>query len=789
MSNRQTVSGLLLLLLAVPLRAAPPKDLLPVTLKEAAKHAPIVLVADGQAKASIAVMGRRSAELNQAVAQLQDFVARATGAKLPIIYDKIQAPAIVIGACDLARQNGLDPAKMPIEGFAIKTIADHVLIVGRDEAIGPAHSEGTAYGVREFLERFVGVRWYYPGELGQSVPKTPILSIPPVWLEDAPVFRMRVMWPPMGNPWNGSGTALAPVQNFLRAGNSWPINLQVHQPDWSRIAEYKEKRPEVFQLRSDNTRDHFMLCYGNPRTLASYLENIERQATKKSPVHVSVIGDAITVSPNDAEIACYCPECRKLWNRDGGQYGSASRIVAGFTANLAVEVKKRWPEKTIIYLPYMNYTTAPEGVTFPGNVEVQLCGMPGLAQHKEPAIAWEEQANIDKWVKLTGRKIQNWHYSCWPEDRTKVVYQYPHVIRDFYQQNRDKTVGTFINGTGDHWPRQHISLYCWLKVLWNPDFNVDAAVDEYCQRMYGPAASTMRELVGLEMSGWENSRWPGGRMSPKGIHEFSFPRERVKQMQALLEKAHQQAAGDPLVLQRLDYLRVPMKEFFEESKRYHEGGGVRPLLIQKVGENPVIDGKLDDEVWKRAEPVPFVRGWDRKQSQPTYPTEVRAVWTADGVTFGFRMTEPTPELLERKIKGHDDSMAWWDDNIELFLDVTGKNEGGYYQFIINPNGAIADAKGRDFSWNAKGVKAQAFVGKDFWSLEVYIPNSTFPEALKPGTNTAWTGNFTRHRVADHGLKQTLKPRMGSEREYQRMNTTYAGPSNNLQDFAPLKFRE
>ena len=50
----------------------------------------------------------------------------------------------------------------------------------------------------------------------------------------------------------------------------------------------------------------------------------------------------------------------------------------------------------------------------------------------------------------------------------------------------------FINGVGDHWPRQHISLYCWMKCLWNPDFDVDAAVDEYCQRMYGSAAKTMR---------------------------------------------------------------------------------------------------------------------------------------------------------------------------------------------------------------------------------------------------------------------------------------------------------
>ena len=30
---------------------------------------------------------------------------------------------------------------------------------------------------------------------------------------------------------------------------------------------------------------------------------------------------------------------------------------------------------TIVYLPYLNYTAAPKGFRFPGNVEVQLAGM------------------------------------------------------------------------------------------------------------------------------------------------------------------------------------------------------------------------------------------------------------------------------------------------------------------------------------------------------------------------------------------------------------------------------
>jgi hypothetical protein len=770
------------------------KDLLPVKEHPAPKHAPLVIVDKGVAKAQLAILGPVGGSMSQATANMVEFIEKATGAKLEVVSDpaKVVPPAIIVGDCELAQKHGIDAKQMPIDGFTIKTTPEYVFIVGHDETLrGGGISEGTAFGMFEFLERFVGARWYFPTELGQSIPKLESLRVPPVHLTDEPAFRMRVVWPPMSNPNNGTGTPLAPVQNFNRAGNSWTVQLRVHQPNWATVEEYMKERPEIFQLRSDGTRDHFMICYGNPKTLATYLENIERNYKGETPVHLGIVDDAITVSPNDAEVACYCEHCRKLWNEDGGQWGSASKIVGKFVADLATEVKTRWPGKTVIYLPYLNYTAAPEGVVFPDNVEVQLCGMPGMAMYKEPEVLALDQANIDAWMKMTNRKIQNWHYSCWPANKTDAPYLYPHIAQKFYRANREKTIGTFINGETDHWHRHHLALYCWQRAMWNPEFNVDAAIEEYCTRMYGPAAATMRELVKNQIEAWEDSRWSGGRISPKAIHEISFPPARIEVMQKLITQAREEVKSDPQAVARLEYYVGPFAEFFKHSQEYHSGGGMKALVMQKVGENPKIDGQLTDAVWDRAEANYFVRGWDEKQKEPTYSTTVRGVWTTDGVTFGFRMSEPTPDVIERKIKGADDSMAWWDDNVELLFDVTGKNEGSFYQFIINPNNAVADAKENDFSWNLEGMKAAAFVGQDFWSLEVYYPYKSFPQAAVPGsgTNTVWTGNFTRHRVADMGLKQTLQPRQGSQREYQRMNTTYAKPSNNLQDFAPLKFVE
>ena len=794
---KQPVNRLALCLLfhfAVCHAAAAPwdaKDLNPVTVKGQPKHAPISLVKAGQPLASIVVMNNAAG-----AGELQNFIKQATGAELPIVKSKMTKPAIVLGDCPEAAALGLLSGKLPVEGFVMRSTADAVFIVGHRHS---SNADGQLWGAIEFLERFVGVRWYFPPtvengpQIGLSVPKSKNLIVPPVWIEDAPVFSKRELWPSVSSPYNGSGIKMGPLHRFLRAGTSWPVSLQVHQPNWGKYAELKQNRPGVYQMRQDGSRQHEVLCYGHPDTVKTYLEGIENSLRGKKPAYAPISGKSITVSPYDVELSCYCEHCRKLWDDKAGQYGGASKVMTTFVDKLAREVKQRWPQEdfTIVYLPYLNYTTAPEGVRFPGNVEVQLCGMPGLAAYKEDAIRADEQANIDRWIKSTGRRIQNWHYCCWPAHKTKAAYQYPHVVKQFYQANRGKTVGTFINGTFNHWPRQHISLYCWLKVLWNPDYDVDAGVDEFATRMFGPAAKTMRRVIELQMTGWEDSKWPSGRFSPKGIYEVSFPRQKVQQIQTLFAQARTEAKSDALVTARLDYYEPALKEFFGESDQM-AGLGFKPLMAQKVGELPHLDGKLTDTQWQRAPENDFVQATGTAKGKPAiYTSSVQAVWTFEGVMFGFHLHEPTPQLLETSNGGHDNGNMWWDDNVELFLDVTGKSEGEFYQFIVNPEINIWDSKLKDTTWECKGFKAAAFKGKDFWSLEVFLPFSAFPDAKKPGsgTDTVWTGNFTRHRVADKGLKSTKPQQKGSVREYQRMNTTGAQTSDNLADFAEIRFVE
>ena len=753
--------------------AGTPKDLNPVTIKPALEHAPIALVENGQPKATICIMGAVDAK---AIDELQVCLQEATGAILSVSNGKLVAgPTIVIGACPEALALGLDGAKMPPEAFAIKTAPDRVFIVG--------NGAGTAWGVYEFAERVIGARWYWPPQNGgRSVPKVASLAVAPMWIEDAPVFRKREIWPTWGG--GGPNGELVTLHAALRMGNSWPVSLQVHTPrNWGKL--YGKDRPEVMQKRKDGSRDDKMLCYGNPKTLETYLETLARvfdKGEKLADGDVGIIGNAITVSPWDAGIACYCDDCRKLWDPEAGSLGEASRVLGTFVANLGREVKKRWPDKTIIYLPYVNYTLAPKGIVFPDNVEVQLCGMSGLALYKEPATLKLFQGNIDAWRKLTSRKVQTWDYCCWPEESTKAPYLYPHVVKDYCQANRDKIVGTFINGTTDHWPRSHLSLYCWLKCLWDPDFDVDAAMDEFAGRMFGPAAVPMRELVRLQCDGWEKSRWPAGAFSAKAVYTNSFPKATLERMKVLLATARTKIGDDPLLKQRLDYYERPFADCYQEYEIVMEGKGVRPLVAKKVPENPTVDGQLDEKLWEKAVASSFRRNVKvGEDAEPRHPTEIKAVWTADGVTFGFRMTEAAPDKLRTDNSNRDDGTLWGQDCVEVFLDPSGKGAGPVAQLLISAGGGLFDAWGGDSGWTCEGLKFAKFLGKDFWSMEIYVPLKALPGAVTPATGVTWQGQFTRFRSGEG------KPDKDSEAT--KMNAKYGGFNSNTADFAPIRFEE
>ena len=603
-------------------------DLTPVTLHAVTTHAPVSIVEDGKARAVIHVAIQEPGEkLQVLVDELVEVIRLSTGAQLERVdaLPSADVPAIIIGAS--VESDGLiDASAIPIEGFRVLTVPNRVHLVGSTQGLPysregmvtkhhPYANDGTAWAVADFLERVVGVRWYWPLEAGgRSIRRAESLMIPPTHYADAPVFPMRTHHPPFSYraPWKSRwfDKGHVPVEfqdseaaadtdkpaaaeyprlpvpdglkeldmsallTFLRSGNSWPYQLRVHEPQrlWSRGSEFVQENEEIFAIAEDGSRNHRTYCYSGSAFLEFLLAGCEQQWDKGGNVSW-VTSSSVTVSPPDLPVRCFCDTCRERW-QPGNWRGTASHIMADFVQRFAQEVERRWPDKKVIYLPYWNYTNLAEGYEFPANLEIQVASNfpQGLGELKYEQARADTHRLLRDWSGAAGGRISTWEFSLSITGWVHAPVQFPNVVQRYYRENRDILAGSFLNGGNvAEWSRTAPTLYVWMKVLWNPEIDVDAVLAEMCRRLFGAASEPAHALLLLMIERYENAPWPtrmgdAGRVSD-GIYMATWPPEVVDEMQALRREAEGRVDPNSLERQRLDYWLWAFDAFVEEARQ------------------------------------------------------------------------------------------------------------------------------------------------------------------------------------------------------------------------------
>ncbi|MBO5924489.1 MAG: hypothetical protein J6Q81_08240, partial [Lentisphaeria bacterium] len=175
----------------------------------------------------------------------------------------------------------------------------------------------------------------------------------------------------------------------------------------------------------------------------------------------------------------------------------------------------------------------------------------------------------------------------------------------------------------------------------------------------------------------------------------------------------------------------------------------KPLLFAAVlcaitaAAAPVIDGKLEDKEWSSA--LKFNKFVYNNTKNAAPACEAMLLHDSKGVYVGFHVPfEPNKKLRAKVTKR--DGRVFTDDSVEIMIAPT-KGRDCYVHFTINSIGTIADAYAdqggfvSDSKWNGN-VTAKTFVGKDFWSVEFFVPYSTLE--LADGAAESWGFNFCRN---------------------------------------------
>src|SRR5213080_4796566 len=167
------------------------------------------------------------------------------------------------------------------------------------------------------------------------------------------------------------------------------------------------------------------------------------------------------------------------------------------------------------------------------------------------------------------------------------------------------------------------------------------------------------------------------------------------------------------------------------------------VLATRAAQPPVIDGRVDDAVWREAQPITGFQEWRPSEGDPPkLPTEAKIAYDAANLYVFVRAFDPHPDsiitVLARRDYFTPSDMIW------LFLDSYHDRRTGY-EFGVNPSGVKLDAQiyndgNEDFAWDAVWDVA-THVDSLGWTAEFRIPLSQ----LRYGRQRSHTFGFTIDR--------------------------------------------
>ena len=305
----------------------------------------------------------------------------------------------------IGRAASLDLTGIDINDARVRIAPDMVVDIAGVDGAGKATdygtSAGTLFGVYSFLERKLGVRWLWPGELGTICPKIEKVDISP----DSWTVRHRAFsqWRPSANIGSPGWSDKNAARKFYREQSLWLRRHRFAACDklaeghafvtW--FSEYGERNPEFFNMLPDGKR-----C-GDPFYLGGRADMISMCVSNSNLVREVVRrwvegggNNVINGNENDTAGKCCCLACLAAdatgddvgrrerameifaakSNRWWRALGSVSTRYAKFYMALLNEGRKFRPDCRVIAGIYANYSEPPSsGMVLDENIILRYC--------------------------------------------------------------------------------------------------------------------------------------------------------------------------------------------------------------------------------------------------------------------------------------------------------------------------------------------------------------------------------------------------------------------------------
>ncbi len=707
--------------------------------------------------------------LKFAAEELQRFLLQAAGIRAQITAAPVKGRiSLILGDNKYARSAGLDVRRLASEGFFIKRQGKHIFLLGVDDpAFDPARNRwkmwgkrGTLTAVYDFLERFAGVRFYFPGEYGTVVPAGKGLLLPDhIDIVDRPDLISRENYSGHKSRWYDKkdtffGSLKGFNLSFLRqrySDRALPFGHGLAYLDL--IKRFGNSNPEYFALMPDGQRykepgmvhpGH--ICYNSGITEEIY-KDIKAFFTGKPASSRGIKAWSVnfaskpyvSVMPQDWLYWCCCARCAKtapgarVYQNDPKAAQAISNFLWKYTADVARRLKKDKINAVVTQMAYGCLDRLPE-CEIPENVAVQLA-VKGMGK---PEYWAEDVSLLEKWSRKTRGKISIWTYpgKHMSKAEMKGIPAMMHRQTALYLQHvKNYIYGVFLESETDYEIFNYLNYYTFAKVSWDLNTDLDKLLDEHYKVMFGAGAGEMKRFFDELEELWCKKIIGNIMDTPLGPvaklpNEFEvwskiYSPAKLKELDSYITRAKKAAAKDPAVCRRLEFMRREMlgpinaaAEKFAQSRELM--GSWSFSLPGTVGLRPYKGDVCD------------------------VTTAVSAREDAENFIFTYECEEPLMKHISAECKGLDNKENFTDSCVELLLNPSGDRKN-YFHLVVNTNGSVADSAWKrhgkaDYKWNSN-CKVKITKRAEGFAIEIVLPKKSIGKYDTKG----FPVNFARHR--------------------------------------------
>lgn len=167
-----------------------------------------------------------------------------------------------------------------------------------------------------------------------------------------------------------------------------------------------------------------------------------------------------------------------------------------------------------------------------------------------------------------------------------------------------------------------------------------------------------------------------------------------------------------------------------------------PVIVPKFDKPPVIDGKLDDEVWQNAAVLKdFYQIQPGDNTPPSKPTEVLIGYDPKFLYIAFKATDE-PDKVRATVAKRDN--IFQDDYVGFFLDTFNDKRKAFEVFFnplgIQADGIITEGRGEDFSVDLL-MESKGIIHETGFNVEIAIPFKSL--RFEAGKGKLWGAHFFR----------------------------------------------